>query len=45
MIKLICFIFLQPLIEKYLLSNPVDSSGPCLKDMIDMTTSGSGSGK
>lgn len=32
--------------EKYLLSNPeVDSSGPCLKDMIDMTTSGSGSGK
>ncbi|XP_021943731.2 TGF-beta receptor type-1 isoform X3 [Folsomia candida] len=34
----------KPLIEKYLLSNPVDSSGPCLKDMIDMTTSGSGSG-
>jgi hypothetical protein len=32
----------QPLMEKY---PEVDSSGPCLKDMIDMTTSGSGSGK
>ncbi|CAG7729158.1 unnamed protein product [Allacma fusca] len=34
-----------PLMEKYLANcTDVEASGPCLKDMIEMTTSGSGSG-
>jgi len=36
----------QPLMEKYPMGHPdIDVSGPGLKDLIDMTTSGSGSGK
>jgi len=34
-----------PLMEKYMLSHPeMESTGPCIKDLIEMTTSGSGSG-
>lgn len=36
----------DPLMEKYLISCPEnDPSGPSLKDLFEMTTSGSGSGK